>query len=349
MKESNDPKNILVSRTDKIGDLLLSIPVFQALREFFPQTRLTALVSPYAQEIVEGHPSVDGIETVDPSEGIFSLADRLRRLKPDVFLALYPRPKIVLAAWLAKIPVRIGSASRWYSLCLNRRVEIHRSLCEKHEAEYNLDMLRPLGVEKFPAKIQFPLRTEDRNFARDILEEKGIRPGMPYVVVHPGHKGSALNWRPSLYGHAVSQLCQRPGLRVVVTAGPDETALVSRVTAVLPPLPADQKPVLLIGECTLKQLAALYEKASCFLSGSTGTMHLAAAVGTPTVALFCPIPATTPVRWGPWGNRSTVIMPRNLRCPDCASGFCRKHDPMDAISVEEVLEAVENYLPRAGA
>lgn len=166
------------------------------------------------------------------------------------------------------------------------------------------------------------------------------------MVVHPGHRGSALNWKPSRYGEALARLCREPGLRVVVTAGPGETALVSETLSVLPALASDQKPVLLIGECTLKQLAAVYEGAECFLSGSTGTMHLAAAVGTPTVALFCPIPATTPVRWGPWGNKATVLLPQNLQCPDCAVGACRKHDPMDAILVEEVLEAVEKYLPR---
>jgi heptosyltransferase-2 len=77
-------------------------------------------------------------------------------------------------------------------------------------------------------------------------------------------------------------------------------------------------------------------------------MHLAAAVGTPTVSLFCPIPETTPVRWGPWGNESTVLMPKSPSCADCDKGICRAHDPMDLIAVSDVLAAVQKHLKKAG-
>ncbi len=339
------PKHILVARTDKVGDLLLSLPVFQTLREAFPEARLTALVSSYAKEIVQNHPAVDNVEILEPGESLFKLATRFKTLAPDIFISLYPRPNQVIAAWMAGIPIRIGTAYRWYGFFLNQRVKVHRSVCDRHEVEYNLDMVRPLGVVPAMEKIEFPLSDNERSFAKDLLKEKGIDYGTPYVVIHPGHKGSALNWKPERYGQAISQLSYR-GRKVVITGGPDETPLISQVMTHVRGLGKDQKPVLLIGECTLRQLAAVYEGADCFLSGSTGTMHLAAAVGTPTVALFCPIPATTPVRWGPWGNKSTVLMPRNLQCPDCQLGHCVLHDPMDAIKVEEVLEALEKYIKR---
>jgi len=338
------PKHILVARTDKIGDLLLSLPVFQVLKEAFPQARLTALVSPYAKEIVQGHPAVDGVELFENNENLWQLVSRFKTLDPDVFIALYPRPLQALAAWMAGIPFRIGSGFRWYSSFYNQRVYVHRSVCDRHEVEYNLDLVKPLGLEPGSPAIQFPLSDEERAFAKDLLKEKGIHPGAPYVVVHPGHKGSALNWKPERYGEIVAHLSQQKNLRVVITAGPDETQLISQVTAFHGNLPAEQKPVLIIGECGLRELAAVYEGSLCFLSGSTGTMHLAAAVGTPTVSLFCPIPETTPVRWGPWGNGSTVLMPKNLECPDCRVGRCGKHDPMDAITVVEVFEAMEKYI-----
>src|SRR6185503_21310225 len=96
---SPSPRHILVSRTDKIGDLLLSLPVFQTLRRTFPRARITALVSSYAKEIVQGHPAIDAVETVDPSESPWALSRRLKALKVDTFIALYPRPKLALAAW----------------------------------------------------------------------------------------------------------------------------------------------------------------------------------------------------------------------------------------------------------
>ena len=103
------PQHILVSRTDKIGDLILSLPVFQSLRKAFPNARITALVSAYAKEVVEDHPAIDAIEVIDPSEGVGVLAERLKSLNADVFIALYPRPKLALAAWLA---IRATSSMR---------------------------------------------------------------------------------------------------------------------------------------------------------------------------------------------------------------------------------------------
>lgn len=341
---ASSPKHILVARTDKVGDLLLSLPTFQVLKKAFPDARLTALVSPYAKEIVQNHPAVDAVELYEKEESFFTLSRRFKALNPDVFIALYPRPKQVWAAWMAGIPKRIGTAYRWYSFLLTDKVKVHRSAGDRHEVEYNLDLVKPLGAEPKNEKIEFPVTESERIFARDLLKEKGTKPKGHYVVVHPGHKGSALNWKPERYGQLVAQLCRQKGLRVVLTGAADETHLISRVTAQVSGLGSDQKPILLIGECTLRQLAAVYEGADCFLSGSTGTMHLAAAVGTPTVSLFCTIPQTTPVRWGPWGNESTVLMPQNLQCRDCQRGACSKHDSMDAISVEEVLRVLQKYI-----
>jgi len=336
------PRHIVVSRTDKIGDLILSLPVFQTLKSSFPQTKITALVSPYAQEIVRNHPAIDAVELVAPGEGFFSITGRLKKMEADVFLALYPRPKLALAAWWAGIPSRVGTAFRWYAFLFNHRIKVHRSLCDRHEADYNLDLARVLNPEKIASKIIFPVSKKDRAFADDLLKEKGIPLNAQFVVVHPGHKGSALNWSPERYSELIARLLAQK-TRVVVTAGPEETALIAKIRGYWGPEAQKNKPVLLIGECSLPQLAAVYQRADVFLSGSTGTLHLAAAVETPTVALFCPIPATTPTRWGPWGNRSTVLMPEGLTCPDCQKGFCRAHDPMDAISVESVLKALKFY------
>jgi len=342
------PQHILVSRTDKIGDLILTLPLFQSLKAKFPQARLTALVSSYAKEIVTAHPAIDQVETFDKGDGVFSLAGRIKKLNPDVFLAVYPRPSIAWAAALAGVPTRIGTAYRWYSFLFNEKIAIHRHGGERHEVDFNLDLAIPLGVSRSAQNIEFPVAPKDLEFVREFLKEKGVGPKVKYLIVHPGHKGSALNWSPVRYAEAIRQLSQIKNLRVILTAGPDETPLVSKVMTFLTDLPRDKKPVLLIGELGLKQLAALYQGAACFLSGSTGTMHLAAAVGTPTVSLFCPIPSTTPVRWGPWGNEATVFLPKRVDCADCNRGVCSRHDPMDNIAVAEVVFAVQKHLLKKG-
>ncbi len=370
--ESISPKHIVVSRTDKIGDLILTLPVFQSLRKAFPNAKITALVSAYAQEVVQGHPAIDAVEIYDARNGMGPLKEQLQKLNADVFIAVYPRPKLALAAWLAKIPVRIGTGFRWYSFFYNEKIRKHRHFGDRHEVEYNLDLLAPLGVkvansshgelaqsnlvvrpetsqQMFATKIEWPVTPEEKNFAVQLLQSRGIEPGGKYVVVHPGHKGSALNWSIYRYSELIARLCKEKGLRVVVTGGLDETGLITQLTGLLSFYNLDVKPIYLIGECTLKQLAAVYQGAACFLSGSTGTMHIAAAVQTPTVALFCPIPETTPVRWGPWGNTAKVIMPRNLKCPDCQKGRCAKHDPMDSITEEEVYLSIMKFVQKGQA
>jgi heptosyltransferase-2 len=305
------------------------------------------LVSAYAQEVVQGHPAVDAVEIFDPRDGMGPLIARLKSLNADVFIALYPRPKLAFAAWLAKIPVRIGTVFRWYSFTFRPQVRMHRHYADRHEVEYNLHLLRPLGVNEFATQIDWPVTAEQKEKAAGLLQSRGIEPGTHYVVVHPGHKGSALNWSIYRYSEIVARLCQERNLRVVVTGGLEETGLIAQLTGLLNFYALENKPVYLIGECTLKQLAAVYQGADCFLSGSTGTMHIAAAVGTPTVSLFCPIPETSPVRWGPWGNEATVLMPRNVRCRDCQTGYCKKHDPMDGISEDDVFLAVMKFVRRA--
>jgi ADP-heptose:LPS heptosyltransferase len=220
-------------------------------------------------------------------------------------------------------------------------------LCDRNEVEYNFELLKPLGVSQFAKKIEFPINSVDKALAVDFLKEKGISSGTPYVVVHPGTHPSVLNWKAEKYAQMVSHLSQIKGLRVVITGGAHEGGLVSQVTAYLFSVPPEQKPVVITGELGLKPLAAVFQGAVCFLSGSTGLMHLAAAVGTPTVSLFPPTPEATPVRWGPWGNETKTLIPDNPLCPSCQVGYCKKHDTMDALTISEVFSAMEKYIRKA--
>ena len=347
MAESPNPKHILVACTDNPGNLLLALPVFQTLRSSFPKARITALIDPMGRAIVQGHSAVDGVEVFKKGEGLFQLAGRLRTLGADAFLNLYPQPKLVLAAWLAKIPVRIGMEHKWQGFFQTQTVKINRSVSDRNEVEYNFELLKPLGITQFATKTEFLLKDADKVWIKDFLAKKGIASGTPYVMAHPGSWGRALHWKTDRYGQLLGYLCQAKGMKVVVTGVPGEDSLIREVLAPLFTLPAEQKPVVIsTSELELKQLAALCQDALCLLSGPQGPMQLAAAVGTPTVTIFSPAPEATPVRWGPWGNENTVLVPRTPRCNACQVGYCKKHDPMEALTVPEVLEAVLKYIRR---
>ncbi len=339
-------KHILVSRTDKIGDLILSLPVFQSLKASFPGVRITALVSSYAREVVEAHPDADRVELASRTDTAPALAWKFRRLECDAFLALYPLPWIALGAALARIPLRVGTGYRWWSPFYNRKVYAHRSRCERHESDYNLDLARALGASRLKPIPTFPVLASDKEYARLFLKSKGVVSGDRIVVVHPGSKGSALNWAPERYAEAVARISRWNGARVMVSGGPGEEKTVQRLLSSLPS--GVRPPLTLVDQCSLRQLAAVLKACHCLVSGSTGVMHLAAAVGTPTVSLFGGGPTTTPVRWGPIGNRSLVLRPDGLRCRDCQTGSCRKHVPMDWITVDRVAQSVKVMLDARG-
>ena len=348
MSEGTSPKQILVTYADNPAKLLLALPVFQALRTAYPGAKITAFVTAGVEGMIGGLPSIDRVESFSKKESLFRLEGRFRAMGADACLHLSPSPRMVLAAWLAKIPLRIGSDYKWHALFLTRAEKINRAVSDRNEVEYNLDLLKSLEIQKLPSKIDFPIPEEAKNRVRERLQQKGLASTTPYVLVHPGSKGGARHWKTERFGQLIGHLCQIKGLRVVITAEADETTLVAEVTAFLYSLPLEQKPVVVVtGDLTLKELGALCQGALCVLTGPTGPLYLAAAVGAPTVAIFSPAPEATPDRWGPWGNENTVLIPKGSQCPACQVGYCKKHDPMDVLTVPEVFEAMKSYIRKA--
>ncbi len=347
MAEALNPQHILVTCADKPAKLLLALPVFQTLKSAFPKAKITVFVTSGAEGMLQEHPAVDAIESITKLEGLMGLTSRFKGLSPDICLHLMPTAKLVLAAWMAKIPVRIGMDYKWQGFFLTHSIKINRAVSDRNEVEYNFELLKPLGITQFASKIEFPLGEGDKSKVKEILSQKGIGLAEPYILVHPGSKGRARHWKAERFGQLLGYLCQVKGLRVVLTAEADESALIAEVTAFLFSLPMEQKPVLIItNDLNLKQLAALCQGAVCVLTSPTGPMQLAAAVGAPMVAIFSPAPESTPVRWGPWGNENTVLVPKNPQCSACEVGYCRKHDPMDGLTVPEVFDAMKKYIQK---
>jgi ADP-heptose:LPS heptosyltransferase len=346
LKEIPRPRHVLVVCVEDPTRLLLALPVFQSLRKAFPGTRLTALTLPGLEGILQGHPAVDDVVTAGRDAGLSALSTAIRKAGPDVCVNLYPRSRAVLAAWQAKVPVRIGERHKWHGFFQTHTVPIQRAVSDRNEVEYNFELLKPLGVNEFAARTEFPLGPGVKEKAVAFLGEKGVKD--PYVIVHPGAKGKALHWKAEKFGQLIGQLCQVKGLRVVLTHAPQEGNLAAEATSFLFTLPEGYKPVLVnTGDLDLGLFAALCQGALCVVGGPLGPMGLAAAVGTPTVTIFSPAPEATPLRWGAWGNEHRDLIPKNSSCVACQVGYCKKHDPMDALSVPEVLEAIKPFLRKA--
>ncbi|MEK6603105.1 MAG: hypothetical protein AABY69_01710, partial [Nitrospirota bacterium] len=182
--------NILLVRPDGIGDEILSLPVATELRRAMPGARLSFLSSVYAAPVLAHHPDLDDVLTVTGQETLGELVQLFRR-NVDAAIFLKPFRRLMTAAWLARVPLRVGTGYRWYSWLLNRRVYEHRSDFSRHESAYNLGLLR--GLALLPGEIAPPrlvVTAEEREWAKKFL---GDSPKLR-VLVHPGGFSSRL-WK----------------------------------------------------------------------------------------------------------------------------------------------------------
>jgi heptosyltransferase-3 len=331
---------ILVVRTDRIGDVLLSTPVVEALRLKYPEAHIAMLVSKGSKEVVEGNPFLNDV-LVDTEEKVSRLAQRIKAKKFDAAVLLHPTPRLAWALSRAKIPIRVGTGYRGYSFLFTKRVYEHRKTAERHELEYNLSLAEALGATIKDPEPKIFLSPKDRAWAKERLAKAGVKEGEKLIGIHPGSGGTARDWRPERFGELGERIQKELGPRVIVTGVKEERKLAEVVASKM-----IKPPILVIGETNLKQLTAILERESVFVSNSTGPMHLAAAVGSSLVALFPPITACSPRRWGPWGKGHKVIVPKVPECRKCTEAQCRVYDCMDRITVEEVFTVVKGALGR---
>jgi ADP-heptose:LPS heptosyltransferase len=329
--------NILLVRPDGIGDEILSLPVATELRRAMPGARLSFLSSAYAAPVLAHHPDLDEVLTVTGQETLGELV-RLFRRNVDAAIFLKPFRRLMTAAWLARVPLRVGTGYRWYSWLLNRRVYEHRSDFSRHESAYNLGLLRGLGLA--PGEVVPPrlvVTAEEREWAKRFMgESHGLR-----VLVHPGGFSSRL-WKPVHYRDLVLRLASE-GREVVLTGSAAERDKFRAETQ------ASGWPVGvrdLMGELTLRQLMTVIAESHAVVSLATGPMHLAAALGIPTVSIFDPRRNNSPTRWQPLGM-GVVLRPDVPTCEKCIYEACPYWDCLDRITVEAVDERITRVLARA--
>ncbi len=333
----NNFSNILVCRTDRIGDVVLTLPVVNALRDFYPNSRITFLASEYTSEILQGHKAIDEVMIYKPDENVFQLAKRLRQKRFDLAVVVFPVFKIALALWLARVPVRVGTGYRFFSFLFNKRVFEHRKYAQRHEVEYNLDLIKRLGIEVDEVRFDIFIPQSALEKVEQILAKHGLSKEN-YIVVHPGSKGSARDLKPSRFREMVKKLADE-GFKVVVTGSEDEKELVKYVCG-------DTENVFdFSGLFNLKELSALIKFASIFISNSTGPIHIASAVGTPVVGFYPPIKVMSPRRWGPYTKDKIIFVPDvPFECKKCVGEKCEFYDCMDLISIDEVVKSVKEKI-----
>ncbi len=324
---------ILISRSDKLGDLVLALPFVETMKLRYPECQIEVLASLYASPILENNPHIDRIVRVQNDQLLSNklykkdLAHRLRKANYTAVVALFPERHVCGLFYKLGIPHRYGTAGRFHSVFFNHRLFHSRKANRKHEFEYNLDFLRffrPGPTVTTP--VVYPTDKELRN-ARRILNDKRI--GERFVVLHPGTGGSAENWPMDKFLGLYSALRQAD-LEVVVSGSDKEGEMIDEMAFRM-----GLEIKRITGETDLRTLAAVLSLASAVVANSTGPLHLAVAVGTKVVGLYPARQIMSPVRWGPLGKGHQVIVPpTSCTCPPKQ---CRC---METIRVDKVAEKV---------
>ncbi|MFD1007890.1 glycosyltransferase family 9 protein [Oceanisphaera ostreae] len=296
-------KRVLVVRNDKIGDFMLAWPAFAMLKES-TDYHITALVPGYTQPLAELCPSIDQV-IIDPGKEANSTAqqDLLEQLKSGVFdavICLFSNFRNAKLMWQAGIKQRWAPATKLAQLLYNHRVTQRRSQSAKPEYEYNLDLIRAFLQHNQLAIIepQAPYLSFDKDDLADFkiaqAQQLGIAAQKPWLLVHAGSGGSANNLSVEQYADLTRQLRYLyPQLQTVLTAGPGEQTLAQQVVDKV------GEGAVLAHDLALPDFCRLLACGSLFVAGSTGPLHIAAALDVPTVGFFPLRRSATPLRWRP--------------------------------------------------
>ena len=279
-------ERIAVVRADRLGDFILTLPAIEALRSAYPHASLGVVVAPQAEPLARLVPPIDRIATTDGT--VSGMRAALRSLDPQLVVAISRDAASVLAAVLARAPHRIGSAFRIWSPLLTRRVAEHRRSGGRHEVEYALSFAHRAGAPPGPARFRIGRPDGVEGETTRWLAERDLD-DRPFVIVHAGSGGSCPSW-PIPHFLTLARALEADGLRTVATVGPQDGA-VERALA-RRGLEAFRFPV--------EHLTALVRRAALLVSNSTAPVHLAAALGTPALALHAPWPSCSVARWGPY-------------------------------------------------
>lgn len=351
---TRDRQRILVMRPDHLGDVLLTTPAIRALRDAYPDAEIHALVGTWSADVLANYPEIDVVLTLpfpgfnrtlkrslrSPYDLALQTARRLRRVGYESAIIFRPDHwwGAMVAHW-AGIPRRVGYNLPDTAHFLTDPVE-HQHQHVVLQSARLVERLtgRPAG----DLPLTFPVDPRDRAWVEGYLSEWGLPQNGRIIAIHPGSGTWVKRWTEERWADVADTLADQLGATVVFTGGDHELPLVKSILDHM-----RHEACVIVGDTRVGSLAALFERASVVMGPDSGPLHLATAVGTPTVALFGP---ADPVEFGLWGNpeRHQVLF-SNIGCRPCRVLDWRGDDPayhpcVRDISVGRVLEAARRAM-----
>jgi len=303
-----DPKKIVISRTDSIGDVALTLPLAGILKEKFPNVKIIFLGNTYTKPIIECCQNIDEIWDWNDLQKLNS-TEQINWLKAqniDSFIHVFPRKELARLAKKAGIKNRIGTSHRLFHLTTcNCRPGFTRKNSDLHESQLNVKLLSPFGIKKdFDLAELFNYSSFQKTLILPDFLSNFIENGKKNIIFHPKSKGSAPEWSLENYIELAQNL---DSLKVnIYFTGTEKEGLLFRNQ-----LPKQENIIDLSGKMTLSELISFIAACDILLAASTGPLHLAGLSGINTIGLFAPQKPIHAGRWKPLGNKVFIIEAKN--------------------------------------
>jgi len=342
-------RKVLLIRLRNIGDVVVVTPCTRAVKETFPEAHLSVLVERASEGVLLGNPYVDEILVLDrgrirevgPSRAFWKELEfllGLRRKGFDLVINLHGGPRSALQTFFSGARYRLGGFPFWHpwNWVYNIRTRPIKEVLGKdardaHIVERHLATLKAAGLETKDPGLVMAVTGEAQASLDRLFREKGVGDGERLVTIHPASRGRSKRWREERFAQLADRLIEEFGANVLLVSGPKEKEVCRRVQAAM-----QREAVNLGGLTTLQELAALLKRSALFIGLDGAPVHIAAAVGTPVVALYGPTSDT----WRPWTDRAIVVR-GSTPCLGCRRSC--PYDPppcMDGIGVDQVFDAI---------
>lgn len=329
----------IISRTDNIGDVILTLPMAGILKKYYPDCKIVFLGKRYTRPIVETSEYIDSfldwdqLKIMDYSKQV----EIFRELKADVIVHVFPRREIAKLACDARIPLRIGTSHRPYNwFFCNENVHFSRKKSNLHEAQLNTILLRNL-IPVTPVPLSeisaFYGTTKIKSLKSEISDL--LSPSLINVILHPKTNKSAREWGLDNFSKLI-QLLPADKFKIFITGTQNEGGQMHDF------LIANRDRVVdLTGKLSLEELIAFISKADALVAASTGPLHIAAALSKCAIGLYAPMHPIDPARWAPLGKRASFLV-LDKPCNECRKMMDCKC--IRSIKPEEIVEILEKLL-----
>jgi len=304
-------KKILVSRTDNIGDVILTLPLISEIKKHFPQAKIVFLVKSNLKSLLNDYEDIDDFIFIDEIKSNIDLYKKICAENFDLVFCVYPRFNLSLLFFLCGIKYRVGTAYRGYSFLYNLKVKEHRKYAEKHESQYNLNLLNSLmGENSQSIEFKFKISENEKlDLINKLSQELDFKSNYKFIIIHPGSRQSAIDLPLNTLKEFIRVfLNEFKNYKIFITGSKDDKLQIDNLLEDF----KDEigKNIINVSNLlNLRELMVLIDLSYLFISNSTGPIHIAGALNKKIIGFYPNVPPMHPVRWKPLSKNAKILTP----------------------------------------